>query len=196
MRDNWFKKLIVRGEKETDYDEIYRINTAAYERNSEAELINTIRSTKSYEFGFSLVAVKEDIIMGHAFLSRGLITHRNKKQKCLILISCAVPKENQKQGIGTALILEAIERAQEVGFNTIISICEPNFIGKFGFAVPNNYKLKTSFNAPEERVLIKELVNNPIKFHTVNVLFPIEYLTYYKLIHSKPDSVSEKTDLI
>ena len=63
MKEQWAKELYVRGEKQADHADIFEINRLAYGREDEGILINDIRKTRSYEFGFSLVAVKEDKIL-------------------------------------------------------------------------------------------------------------------------------------
>jgi len=176
MRDQWVKELYVRGEKTADYDTISEINRLAFGREEEANLVNAIRKTKSYESGFSLVAVKEDIILGHVLFSRGFITHRGRRFKCLILGPIAVHPEHQRKGIGKALVNEGLERAKEVGFGAVIVVGDPAYYSAFGFKPAGGMRLRTTLGIPEENFMAKEISRNALRGILGTVMFPREFL--------------------
>ncbi len=176
MRDQWVKELYVRGEKAADYATISEINRLAFGREEEANLVNAIRKTKSYEFGFSLVAVREDIILGHALFSKGFITHRGRRFKCLILGPIAVHPEHQRKGIGKALVNEGLERAKEVGFGAVIVVGDPAYYGAFGFKPAGGMKLRTTLGVPDENFMAKEISRNSLRGIIGTVMFPREFL--------------------
>ncbi|HRJ85594.1 MAG: N-acetyltransferase [Ignavibacteria bacterium] len=176
MRDQWVKELYVRGEKAADYDTISEINRLAFGREEEANLVNAIRKTKSYEFGFSLVAVKEDIILGHVLFSRGFITHRGRRFKCLILGPIAVHPEHQRKGIGKALVNEGLERAKEVGFGAVIVVGDPAYYSAFGFKPAGGMRLRTTLGIPDENFMAKEISRNALRGILGTVMFPREFL--------------------
>ncbi|HMQ78567.1 MAG TPA: N-acetyltransferase [Ignavibacteria bacterium] len=177
MRDQWAKELYVRGEKAADYDAITEINRLAFGRDDEGILINDIRKTRSYEFGFSLVAIKEDVILGHVLFSKGFITHRGRRFKCLVLGPVAVHPEHQRHGIGKALINEGLERAKEVGFGAVIVVGDPVYYAQFGFKPAVTMKLRTSMKIPDENFMAKEISRNALRGIIGTVMFPREFLT-------------------
>lgn len=176
MRDQWAKELYVRGEKQADQDTIFEINKLAFGREDEGVLVNAIRKTRSYEFGFSLVAVKEDVILGHALFSKGFITHRNRRFKCLVLGPIAVLPEHQRKGVGKALIEEGLERAKEVGFGAVVVVGDPVYYGKFGFIPALSKKLRTTMKIPDENFMVKEISRNALRGIIGTVMFPREFL--------------------
>ena len=176
MRDQWAKELYVRGEKAADHDTIYEINRLAFGREDEGILINEIRKTRSYEFGFSLVAIKEDVILGHVLFSKGFITHRGRRFKCLVLGPIAVHPEHQRHGIGKALINEGLERAKEVGFGAVIVVGDPVYYSQFGFKPAVTMKLRTSMKIPDENFMAKEISRNALRGIIGTVMFPREFL--------------------
>ena len=176
MRDQWVKELYVRGEKAADYATISEINRLAFGREEEANLVNAIRKTKSYEFGFSLVAVREDIILGHVMFSKGFITHRGRRFKCLILGPIAVHPEHQRKGIGKALVNEGLERAKEVGFGAVIVVGDPAYYSAFGFKPAGGMKLRTTLGVPDENFMAKEISRNSLRGIIGTVMFPREFL--------------------
>lgn len=177
MRDQWAKELYVRGEKAADYDTITEINRLAFGREDEANLVNAIRKTKSYEFGFSLVAVKEDVILGHVLFSKGFITHRGRRFKCLVLGPIAVHPEHQRKGIGKALVNEGLERAKEVGFGAVVVVGDPAYYATFGFKPAVTMKLRTTLAVPDENFMAKEISRNALRGIIGTVMFPREFLT-------------------
>ncbi len=176
MRDQWAKELYVRGEKQADYDTIFEINKLAFGRDDEGNLVNSIRKTRSYEFGFSLVAIKEDVILGHALFSKGFITHRNRRFKCLVLGPIAVLPEHQRRGVGKALIEEGLERAKEVGFGAVVVVGDPVYYGQFGFIPALSKKLRTTMKIPDENFMVKEISRNALRGIIGTVMFPREFL--------------------
>lgn len=176
MREQWAKELYVRGEKQADYDTIFEINKLAFGREDEGSLVNAIRKTRSYEFGFSLVAVKEDVILGHALFSKGFITHRNRRFKCLVLGPVAVLPEHQRRGVGKALIEEGLERAKEVGFGAVVVVGDPVYYSKFGFIPALSKKLRTTMKIPDENFMVKEISRNALRGIIGTVMFPREFL--------------------
>jgi len=176
MKEQWAKELYVRGEKQADHPDIFEINRLAFGREDEGILINDIRKTRSYEFGFSLVAVKEDKILGHALFSKGFITHRGRRFKCLVLGPIAVLPEHQRQGIGKALINEGLERAKEVGFGAVVVVGDPVYYSRFGFKPAVTMKLRTSMKIPDENFMAKEISRNALRGIIGTVMFPREFL--------------------
>lgn len=176
MKEQWAKELYVRGEKQADYADIFEINRLAFGREDEGILINDIRKTRSYEFGFSLVAVKEDKILGHALFSKGFITHRGRRFKCLVLGPIAVLPEHQRRGIGKALVNEGLERAKEVGFGAVVVVGDPVYYGQFGFKPAVTMKLRTSMKIPDVNFMAKEISRNALRGIIGTVMFPREFL--------------------
>lgn len=177
MKEQWAKDLIIRGEKAADYAVISEINKMAFGREDEAKLVEDVRKSKNYEFGFSLVAVKEDVILGHAFFSKAFVVHKGRRFKCLALGPIAVLPEHQRKGIGKALIAEGFERAKEVGFGAVVVLGDPAYYEQFGFKPSTVYKVRCSFNNNPENFMVKEISRNALRGIIGTVQYAKEYLT-------------------
>ncbi|MEO8513087.1 MAG: N-acetyltransferase [Ignavibacteria bacterium] len=177
MKEQWAKELYVRGEKAADYADIVEINRLAFAREDEAKLVEDIRKTKNYEFGFSLVAIKEDKILGHALFSKAFVVHKGRRFKCLALGPIAVLPEHQRKGIGKALIAEGFERAKEVGFGAVVVIGDPAYYEQFGFKQSAVYKVRCSFNKNPENFMVKEISRNALRGIIGTVQYAREFLT-------------------
>lgn len=184
---------MVRGEKEADHDAVFEINRLAYGRDAEGTLVNTIRKTKSYEKGFSLVAEKEGAVLGHVLFSKGFITHRGRRFKCLVLGPAAVRPEHQRRGIGTAIINEGLERAREVGFGAVVVVGDPVYFSRFGFVPALTKKLRTSLRVPDENFMVKEVSRNALRGIIGTVMFPREYLTLAEADRKREEERSAQT---
>lgn len=176
MKEQWAKELYVRGEKAADHAVIYEINKLAFGREDESRLIEDIRKTKNYEFGFSLVAVKEDVILGHALFSKAFVVHKGRRFKCLALGPIAVLPEHQRKGVGKALIAEGLERAKEVGFGAVVVLGDPAYYEQFGFKPSSAYKVRCSFAPSPEYFMVKEITRNALRGIIGTVQYAREFL--------------------
>ncbi len=177
MKEQWAKDLIIRGEKAADCAVISEINKIAFGRDDEAKLVEDVRKTKNYEFGFSLVAVKEDVILGYALFSKAFVVHKGRRFKCLALGPIAVLPEHQRKGIGKALIAEGFERAREVGFGAIVVLGDPAYYEQFGFKPSTVYKVRCSFSPSPEYFMVKEITRNALRGIIGTVQYAREFLT-------------------
>jgi predicted N-acetyltransferase YhbS len=193
MRDQWAKELYVRGEKLGDREVIFEINKLAFGSETESKLIDSLRKGKSYIRGLSLVAVKEEKILGHAILTRAFIVNRGRRFKCLVLGPMAVRPENQKQGVGKKLIEEGFERARELGFSVIAVLGHETYYPKFGFFPASQKNICTSFKVPDENFMVIELAPNALKGISGMVEYPKEFLKMSA--EPKLPAASESTEM-
>ena len=125
----------VRLERETDKDAaaIRAVHLAAFPTAAEANLVDTLRQASDAEI--SLVARDGPAVVGHVMLSRMRVEGDGRTFRALGLGPVAVAPGRQRQGIGTALIDEALERARQVGEEFVFVVGEPGYYRRFGFAV-------------------------------------------------------------
>src|SRR5687768_3317839 len=95
------KTIQIRAEKEEDFLQVYRVNSLAFESESEAKLVDRLRKVESY---IAFVAEKDGTIVGH--ISFTSVTVENEQTTFLGLAPLAVLPEFQNQGIGSKLIRE------------------------------------------------------------------------------------------
>lgn len=97
--------MVIRQETEKDYDEVYAVVKAAFERaehsdGNEQDLVAALRKGGAFVPELSLVAQKDGRIVGHILLTKGSVGSRD----VLVLAPLSVLPENQSQGIGSALM--------------------------------------------------------------------------------------------
>ena len=141
---------MLRTERPGDMLPVYELVSAAFGRPDEAELVNRLR-----ECGAAVVTMVEEEeyeFMGHLMLSP--ITIDGQEGPWLGLAPVAVHPDWQGQGIGSALVRQALGRLADTGAAGVVLVGDPGFYGRFGFAavpglgwpgVPERYVLAVSF---------------------------------------------------
>lgn len=105
--------VTIRPERPGDEDAIRAVNDAAFEGPVEGRIVDDLRGTDRWIEGGSLVAEAADgTIVGHLLLSEGeLVAADGSVRRIWMVGPVAVEPAGQRQGIGTALMREAIALA-------------------------------------------------------------------------------------
>ncbi|WP_424527272.1 GNAT family N-acetyltransferase [Spiroplasma endosymbiont of Glossina fuscipes fuscipes] len=101
---------------------------------------------------FDVVAIINNQIVGHAFLSTVTI---NDNHKLLALAPIAVQKEYQGQKIGTKLIKFLENKATTKGYQAIFILGDPNYYSKFNYVPAINYAIKAPFEIEDKYFMVK-----------------------------------------
>lgn len=160
----------IREETSTDFEGVWELNAAAFETEVEANLVNLLRESGiSY---ISLVAEQNEKIVGHILFTPVALEGDNSGIKLAGLAPMAVLPNLQKQGIGSRLVAEGIERCKSMGFDTIVVLGHPEYYPRFGFVPSVNYNIVSEYDVPDEAFMILELTKGcltgkqgKIKYH-------------------------------
>lgn len=121
--------LIFRTERPGDGDEIDEVVYAAFDRPDEADLVLALREQGA--ISVSQVAEYEGAVIGHLTMSPVLID--GEDLGWLGLAPVSVWPDCQRQGVGSGMIKEAINAANELDWAGIVVLGEPAFYRRFGF---------------------------------------------------------------
>lgn len=116
----------IRMETAADLAGIRRVEQDAFPTRSEADLVDRLRTDG--DSVFSLVAVREDEIVGHVMLSR-----MRAPSETLGLGPIAVLAPHRRNGIAASLIREGLRRATEKGWKGVFVLGDPAYYCRFGF---------------------------------------------------------------
>lgn len=120
--------MSMRNEQEADATAIHNLITTAFGQSGEATLVDALR--RDGDLWLSLVAEDEQgEIIGHIALSR-----LKSPKDALALAPVSVAPDRQGEGIGGALIRQAIEEARRAGEALIFVLGEPAYYTRFGFS--------------------------------------------------------------
>lgn len=160
--------VLIRTEAEGDRRAVHALNTSAFGRLSEAQLVDVLRVQA--EPVVSLVAEDNDKIAGHImFTPVSLPTYR---ELIMGLAPMAVIPTRQRSGIGSALVRAGLERCKELGATAVVVLGHPEFYPQFGFAPAVRFGLRCEYDVPEEAFMAIELrpgalhgVSGTVKYH-------------------------------
>jgi putative acetyltransferase len=137
----------VRPEQPGDETAIDAVQRAAFgESTMEAEIVEQLRADG--DLVISLVAEDDDgSIVGHVALSKA----RVEDHHALGLGPIGVLPDRQDEGIGAALMHDALARARETDYTLVALLGHPAFYPRFGFAPAEaTFGVTSAYDAPPE----------------------------------------------
>lgn len=116
----------IRDERATDTLRIRELIEQVFGAGAEAALVDQLRADG--DLAVSLLAGEGGRILGHVALSR-----LASPSSALALAPVSVAPDRQRQGIGSALVREALTRARRLGAAIVFVLGDPAYYGRFGF---------------------------------------------------------------
>ena len=156
--------LKVRQENKNDYEQIYNVVKTAFENaeysdGNEQDLVNDLRKSDSFIPELSLVAVKDNKIVGHILFTK----IRIGKHEELALAPLAVLPKYQRQEIGKKLIEAGHKIAKEFGYNYSIVLGSKKYYQKFGYISAIEYGIKAPFEVSNENFMAIKLNDTEVE---------------------------------
>ena len=154
----------IRQENQKDYEEVYMVVKTAFEMaehsdRNEQDLVVALRNSDSFIPELSLVAVKEDKIVGYILFTKIKIENHEE----IALAPLAVLPEYQKQGIGSMLIEQGHKIAKKLGYHYSIVLGSENYYPKFGYIAATQYGIQAPFDVANENFMAMKLNDTDIE---------------------------------
>ena len=157
-------ELVIRKETAADVEAIRNVVADAFEHHphsnqTEHLLVDALRHAGA--LSVSLVAEADGIVVGHIAFSP--VTIAGKSCNWYGLAPVSVLPEFQGEGIGSRLVKAGLERLHELGAKGCVLLGEPEYYGRFNFAlrdgltlagVPPEYFLVLPFTEDEARGVV------------------------------------------
>lgn len=154
--------ITIRKEQPDDEAQIYEVNSRAFERTQEAEVVDVLR--KSCPEGVSLIAEEDGKLVGHILFTPAIIEGEGKSVVGSGLAPMAVLPEYQRKGIGSALVRAGLEAMRTAGEPFVIVVGHPGFYPKFGFERASKYGIQCEYSeVPDEAFMIVVYDEDKIK---------------------------------
>jgi putative acetyltransferase len=151
----------IRTEQLQDRDSVYQVNVAAFGRESEANLVDQLRSVAST---LSLVAVDIDQVVGHILFSPVTIDGEWESQSLILgLAPVAVLPGEQGRGIGSLLIRQGLAVCGRMGAKAIVVLGAPGYYRRFGFQSAKEQGLRCEYDESDEAFMVLEVVQGALK---------------------------------
>lgn len=154
--------MFIREVNVNDYDAVYRLVkeaflTAQVSDGNEQNFVYELRKRETYIPSLELVMEQDGELIGHILLTKQPIYGKDKVYYGLLVAPLCVKKEFRNQGVGIALMEEAIKRAIEQGYMSLFLIGDPNYYQRFGFHSTVYYGIENRSEIPDEFVMACEL---------------------------------------
>lgn len=163
--------LEIRAEKKEDQPAIYEVNKLAFGQEDESRLVDALRESDDFIYELSLVAVKEEKVVGHILFSPIAIETKEGYVRVLSLAPMAVLPEFQRQGIGSELVRHGLKECERFGHEVVVVIGHPEYYPRFGFTSARVKGLEAPFEVPDEAFMVLEIkegaldgINGTIKY--------------------------------
>ena len=157
---------IIRPEQKQEFKKIQDLvidafSNAEFSDQKEYLLVERIRRSDAYIPELSLVAIdSDDQPIGHLLLSKVTIVDEDQSVESLALAPVSVATDYQKKGIGSHLITEALSRAKEMGYQSVIVLGHEHYYPKFGFKPASSWNIRAPFDVPDNVFMVTELTEN------------------------------------
>jgi putative acetyltransferase len=147
--------MIIRGEREGDFEAIRRVNRETFGRADEGNLVDAIRTHGAIIC--SLVAEVEDQIAGHVLFTPVTLDTGGGEVTGAGLGPVAVLPGYQRQGIGTGLIEAGLSICREAGYDFAVVLGHVSYYPRFGFRPSRPLGIRWEHDTPEEAFMVMEL---------------------------------------
>lgn len=148
-RDAPARELMLRSENPADREAILALTAEAFAISPatglpaggepvEVGLLRALFDAEEYLPHLSVVAVQDGEIVGHVISTRGWVGD----QGLLGLGPIGVTPRLQRQGIGSALMRETIDRANAAGERGIVVLGSPDYYARFGFVPASTFGIQ------------------------------------------------------
>lgn len=159
----------IRPEIDADHDAIRHVNRLAFGQDAEARLVDALRDGGYVRA--SLVAEKDEQVVGHILFSDLAIVTEAGTVPALELAPLAVLPEVQNQGIGSALVRRGLEVCKEQGHRIVVVLGHPHFYTRFGFTAKRASALASPFGGGDSWMAL-ELLPGALDHVCGKVVYP------------------------
>ena len=163
----------MRPERPEEQVAIRGVNTLAFGRPNEADLVDTLRERGQPLV--SLVAEEDGRIVGHIFFSPVIIESDTQAFPAFGLAPMAVLPERQRRGIGSQLVRRGLEECLRIGQPVVVVLGHPTYYPRFGFVPASRKGLYCEYAVPDEAFMVAELLPGILQGRTGVVKYLPEF---------------------
>jgi putative acetyltransferase len=145
--------VVVREEMASDVPAVRHLNEEAFGQSVEANIVDKLRV--SCDRLVSLVAVRDDRIVGHILFSPVVLESEAGDRNGMALGPMAVLPSHQRQGIGSRLVEDGLARTRSAGCPFVVVLGHHDYYPRFGFQRASRYGVRCQWEGvPDEAFMI------------------------------------------
>jgi putative acetyltransferase len=142
----------IREERPEHISAIRLVNTRAFGRTEEVDIIDRLRRNCSDLL--SLVAVKRNEVVGHILFSPATVESEGGSMRGMGLAPLAVWPDYQRQGIGSELTRVGISTLRSGRCPFVIVLGHPEYYPGFSFEPASRHGIRSEWQPPDEAFMI------------------------------------------
>jgi putative acetyltransferase len=123
--------VLIQRERPDDRAAIYAVHASAFDTEVEANLVDELRADGDLLPALSLLAVRDDTVVGHVGCSRTTVEGRPS----LGLGPLGVRPSHQRAGVGSALMHAVLAAADALDEPAVVLLGSPAYYRRFGFVL-------------------------------------------------------------
>jgi putative acetyltransferase len=143
--------IVVRDERPEDLAAIRAVNDAAFDQPLEGRIVDALRAHGAVRL--SLVAEVDGHVVGHILFS----PVRSAGAEGLGLGPMAVAPDQQRRGVGAALIDAGLARLRAAGCPFVVVLGHDGYYTRFGFVPASRHGLRCEWDVPDEAFMVHVL---------------------------------------
>lgn len=157
----------VRQITEADYTTVYKLiktafETAEHRDGDEQDFAVNLRNGDNYIPELDLVAERDGKLLGHIMFTKTYVTKPDgSRYNTLMVAPLAVLPEYRSIGVGSALMKEGLRIAQNMGYQSVFLIGDPNYYQRFDYKLTRLYGINHE-SMPAEYLQVKELTQGAL----------------------------------
>ena len=146
-------RCVIRAEAPEDVKAVREINELAFQQPDEAAIVDRLR--QEVEGLLSLVAMEEDLVVGHILFSPVAVETGAGQVAGMGLAPMAVHPLRQRQGIGSALVRRGLGEVRATGCPFVAVLGHPEYYPRFGFERASHHGLQCQWEeVPDEAFMV------------------------------------------
>ena len=162
----------IRAETSADLEGIQKVHRSAFNSPAEAHLVDMLRA--GGKASISLLAEMSAEIAGHILFSPVSIDPPAPGWGALGLAPLGVIPERQRQGIGSALVNQGLERCRLLDIHLVVVLGDPAYYARFGFQLAIDHGLRNEYQA-DDHFMVLELIPGELAKFTGLVKYAAEF---------------------
>jgi putative acetyltransferase len=155
-----YSVIEIRVEQPKDIDEVRVVNDKAFGQPEEGRLVDKLR--KSCNGVLSLVAISNNIVVGHILFSPVTVESPSGVIEGMGLAPMAVLPEFQNRGIGSKLVNEGLRIIGNTTCPFVVVLGHEKYYPRFGFQRASDYGLKTQWEGVPDEAFMAMILDESI----------------------------------
>ena len=146
--------MFIRQEKPQDYEKVFQLikeafATAEHADGNEQDLVAALRKSEAFIPELSLVAERNGELAGHILFTKAKVGD----DEVLVLAPLSVKTDCQRQGVGTALMMEGHRIAREMGYHYALVLGSETYYPRVGYIPAKQLGIQVPGGIPSDNFM-------------------------------------------